>query len=89
MEDEKKKKRNKKKKNKQNKATEDVAAGEPDSSLDQNNHESNGQDDHIHGQVQVSETVHAHNVDVPNVNMDLNGHLLNGTGESVSVYFHQ
>uniref|UniRef100_A0A2N9FHZ1 Uncharacterized protein n=1 Tax=Fagus sylvatica TaxID=28930 RepID=A0A2N9FHZ1_FAGSY len=82
MEDEKKKKRNKKKKNKQNKATEDVAAGEPDSSLDQNNHESNGQDDHIHGQVQVSETVHAHNVDVPNVNMDLNGHLLNGTGES-------
>jgi hypothetical protein len=79
MEEEKKKKRNKKKKNK---AGEDVAvdAGET-ASLDQN-HVSNGQDDH--DQV-CSETADAQN-DVQNVNVGLNGHRPNGT-EGVSFGF--
>ncbi|KAK4582148.1 hypothetical protein RGQ29_025350 [Quercus rubra] len=86
MEDEKKKKRNKKKKNKQSKATEgaggagDLDSGEPASCLD-DNHGSNGQDDHVDGHVQVSG---AHDgSDVQNLNVDLNGHLLNGTFISV------
>ncbi|KAK9986329.1 hypothetical protein SO802_031280 [Lithocarpus litseifolius] len=86
MEDEKKKKRNKKKKNKQSKATEgaggagDLDSGEPASCLD-DNHGSNGQDDHVDGHVQVSD---AHDgSDVQNLNVDLNGHLLNGTSISV------
>lgn len=75
MEEEKKKKRNKKKKNKQSKAGEDVVvdAGET-ASLDQN-HVSNGQDDHV--QV-CSETADGHN-DVQNMNVGLNGHRPNGT----------
>ncbi|XP_062166156.1 uncharacterized protein LOC133872603 isoform X2 [Alnus glutinosa] len=81
MEEEKKKKRNKKKKNKQSKAGEDVAvdAGET-ASLDQN-HVSNGQDDH--DQV-CSETADAQN-DVQNVNVGLNGHRPNGTEGSILV----
>ncbi|XP_075638183.1 uncharacterized protein LOC142610284 isoform X2 [Castanea sativa] len=86
MEDEKKKKRKKKKKNKQSKATEgvggagDIDSGEPASCLD-DNHMSNGQDDRVDGHVQVSD---AHNgSDVQNLNVDLNGHLLNGTSISV------
>ncbi|XP_050244203.1 uncharacterized protein LOC126692585 isoform X2 [Quercus robur] len=86
MEDDKKKKRNKKKKNKQSKATEgaggagDLDSGEPASCLD-DNHGSNGQDDHVDGHVQVSD---AHDgSDVQNLNVDLNGHLHNGTSVSV------
>ncbi|XP_030926844.1 golgin subfamily A member 2 isoform X2 [Quercus lobata] len=86
MEDDKKKKRSKKKKNKQSKATEgvggagDLDSGEPASCLD-DNHGSNGQDDHVDGHVQVSD---AHDgSDVQNLNVDLNGHLLNGTSVSV------
>ncbi|KAK7821307.1 hypothetical protein CFP56_037829 [Quercus suber] len=82
MEDEKKKKRNKKKKNKQSKATEgaggagDLDSGEPASCLD-DNRLSNGQDGHV----QVSD---AHDgSDVQNLNVDLNGHLHNGTSISV------
>ncbi|XP_059462632.1 uncharacterized protein LOC132191556 isoform X2 [Corylus avellana] len=81
MEEEKKKKRNKKKKNKQSKAGEDVAvdAGET-ASLDQN-HVSNGQDDH--GQV-CSETADARN-DVQNMNVGLNGHQPNCSEGSILV----
>lgn len=82
MEDDKKKKRNKKKKNKQSKSTEgvggagDLDSGEPASCLD-DDHVSNGQDDRVDGHVEVSD---AHNgSDVQNLNVDLNGHLLNGT----------
>lgn len=76
-----KKKRNKKKKRKQGKAAEDIAvdAGET-ASLDQN-HDTNGQDDND----QVSETADTHN-DVQNINVNLNGHLPNGT-EVVSFRF--
>lgn len=82
MEDEKKKKRNKKKKNKQSKSTEgvggagDLDSGEPASCLD-DDHVSNGQDDRVDGHVQVSDAHYGS--DVQNLNVDLNGHLLNGT----------
>lgn len=81
MEEEKKKKRNKKKKTKQSKAAENITADAGDTaSLDQN-HASNGEDDHG----QVSGTADAHN-GLQNMKVDLNGHRPNWT-ESVSFGF--